>query len=172
LLLSPINQQLMRFLSMMGSFIPNVMAISTDDLSFGNEYLQGGKIQIPRKLDPVNGMKRLTNGYTKTNGALDNTAVSSEPAYGKRLIAHTVDDLAAREPDRVWATIPLGPEISDGFRDITVKQLASAVNSVAWWIESKIGRSDYFEVLAYLGLSDVRYAILFFAAVKCGYVVC
>ena len=145
------------------------MATPNESLDFGNEYLQGGKIQTPKRL--VNGSKHLTNGSEKVNGSFEHVQTPAEPAYGKRLIAHTVDDLAAREPDRVWATIPLGPEISDGFRDITVKQLANAVNSVAWWLESKIGRSDRFEVIAYLGLSDVRYAILFFAAVKCGYVV-
>ena len=158
---------------MMGSFIPNVMTPSVEDLNFENEYLKGGKIQMPNGTKSVtNETKHRSNGVEKTNGTFDRTTSPSEPAYGKRLIAHTVDDLAFREPDRVWATIPLGSEISDGFRDITVKQLANAVNAVAWWLDSKIGRSDHFEVLAYLGQSDVRYAILFFAAVKCGYVVC
>lgn len=104
----------------------------------------------------------ITNG--EANG-------SSEPAYGKRLIVQTVEDLAACEPDRVWATYSLGQDIDGGFRDLTTKQLANAVNKVAWWLDGNIGRSDSFEVLAYVGTSDLRYAVLFFAAVKCGYVV-
>jgi acyl-CoA synthetase (AMP-forming)/AMP-acid ligase II len=94
-----------------------------------------------------------------------------EPEPGKRLIVQTVDYLATNDPGRVWATVSRTQDIEDGFRDITVTQLANAVNHVAWWLESKIGCSTDFEVIAYLGTSDVRYAILCFAAIKCGYVV-
>ena len=105
--------------------------------------------------------------YTGANGH-DATWI---PNYGKRLVVQTVDDLANYEPERIWATYAVGQEVEDGFRDITMRQLANAVNFTAFWLESQIGKSDNFEVIAYLGLSDLRYAILFFAAVKCGYVV-
>jgi hypothetical protein len=91
--------------------------------------------------------------------------------YGKRLIVQTVDDLAVHEPDRVWATVPVSQDINDGFRDFTTLQLANAVNNLAHWLNNKFGQSSQFEVLAYLGVSDVRYAIILFAAIKCGYVV-
>ena len=32
-----------------------------------------------------------------------------------------------------------------------------------------LGRSTVFETIAYIGPSDLRYAIVFLAAVKCGY---
>ena len=141
------------------------MATPIEHLDFSNDYIQGGKIKPPKDT------KKVSNGISHASVSQQMTTSLSEPAYGKRLIAQTVDDLATSEPDRVWATVPKGEEISDGFRDVTFRELANVVDSVAWWLESKIGRSDQFEVLAYLGLSDVRYAILFFAAVKCGYVV-
>jgi hypothetical protein len=93
------------------------------------------------------------------------------PCYGKRLIVHTVDDLALYEPDRIWATVPISQDINDGFRDFTTVQLANAVNNLAHWLNDKFGQSSQFEVLAYLGVSDVRYAIILFSAIKCGYVV-
>ena len=151
--------------SVMGSLNLMNMATPIEHLDFSNDYLQGGKIKI------ASGTKKAANGISHPT-AIETKSPSTEPAYGKRLIAQTVDDLATSDPNRVWATIPLGQEISDGFRDITFRQLANAVDTVAWWLDSKIGRSEKFEVLAYLGLSDVRYAILCFAAVKCGYVVC
>jgi acyl-coenzyme A synthetase/AMP-(fatty) acid ligase len=100
---------------------------------------------------------------------MDSSANETQP--GKRLIANMVDYLATSDPDRVWAQVSRTQDVEDGFRKITMKQLANAVNHVAWWLESKIGCSTDFEVIAYLGPSDVRYAILCFAAIKCGYVV-
>jgi len=143
------------------------MATPIEYLDFDNAYLHGGKIKAPNGL--TNGTKHLPNGVKHAPDFSVPQVSPSEP--GKRLLAQTVDDLAASDPGRVWATIPLGQEISDGFRDVTFRELKNAVDSVAWWLEGKIGRSDRFEVLAYLGMSDVRYAIFFFAAVKCGYVV-
>ena len=150
----------------MGS--PNLMNMASpiEHLSFENEYLQGGKITVPK------GVKKMANGVSKpVDTTASSSLQSSELQYGRRLIVHTVDHLARTEPHRIWATIPLGLEISDGFRDVTVTQLANAVNSLAWWVDGKFGRSESFEVIAYLGVPDLRYAILFFALVKCGYVV-
>lgn len=50
-----------------------------------------------------------------------------------------------------------------------MKELASAVNRIAWWIDREIGHSDSFEALAYMGATDVRYGIFFFAAIKSRY---
>lgn len=50
-----------------------------------------------------------------------------------------------------------------------MKELASAVNRIAWWIDGEIGQSNNFETLAYMGATDIRYGIFFFAAIKCVY---
>jgi hypothetical protein len=89
--------------------------------------------------------------------------------YGARLVPQVADQLAASSPSKIYASIPRGSDISDGFRDVTVLELVSAVNDMAWWIEENYGRSDVFATIAYMGVSDIRYAIVFLAAVKCGY---
>ena len=92
-----------------------------------------------------------------------------EPRYGSRLLPQVVDELARTNPQRIFATIPLSSDLTHGFRDITMLQVSQAVNKCAFWLEDTIGRCTTFETLSYMGLSDLRYAIVFLAAVKCGY---
>lgn len=91
---------------------------------------------------------------------------------GERLVVQVVDDLARRTPDRIYATVTKSRyDLTDGFRDITIKQLANAVNSSSWFIHDRFGASKTFDVIAYLGVSDVRYAFYTLAAIKTGHVV-
>lgn len=92
-----------------------------------------------------------------------------EPPYGSRLILQVVDALVKSDPDRIYATIPLSSDLSQGFRDVTMLQVSQAVNKCAYWLENTIARTTVFETLSYTGPSDLRYAIIFLAAVKCGY---
>jgi hypothetical protein len=87
----------------------------------------------------------------------------------KRLLATTVDDRAATSPNERFAVIPQGTEISHGFRDVSMKDIAQAVNSMCWWIESTIGPAQSPETLAYMGNNDVRYFIFLLACQKTGY---
>ena len=104
-----------------------------------------------------------TPGDIQVNGHVD-------PPYGSRLLPQVVDELAQSNPERIYATIPLSSNLTQGFRDVTMLQISQAVNKCAQWIESTtIGRSTVFETLSYMGLPDLRYAIVFLAAVKCGY---
>lgn len=110
------------------------------------------------------------SGMENQSKAMNSTAdPSSKPAYGSRLLPQVLDDLAKSKPGRIFASVPKTFELKDGFRDVTVLQLARSVNQFAWWIEKTIGRSSTFETVAYLGLPDLRYTIVFLAAVKCGY---
>lgn len=93
---------------------------------------------------------------------------SSQP-YGSRLLPQVVDELSRSDPTRVYATLPRSSDLSRGFRDVTMLEIAMAVNKLAWWIEMNLGRSTVFETIAYIGPSDLRHAIVFLAAVKCGY---
>ena len=93
----------------------------------------------------------------------------TEPSYGSRLLPQVVDALAQSNPERIYASYPLSADFSDGFRDVTMSEIANAVNRFAYCLERHIGASTVFETLAYMGPSDLRYAVVFHAAVKCGY---
>lgn len=106
--------------------------------------------------------------FTQTE-AMPQDNKSNQPAYGSRLLPQVLDDLAASKPKRIYASFPKTFDLKDGFRDVTVSQMSLAVNAMAWWLERKIGKSSTFETVSYLGPPDIRYAIVFLAAVKCGY---
>ncbi|RYP62963.1 hypothetical protein DL769_007102 [Monosporascus sp. CRB-8-3] len=71
--------------------------------------------------------------------------------YGRRLIPHIVDDLAKSDPERIVYSFPKSQDVSKGFRDVTARNLASAVDKVAWWLQKEIGRSSSFETIGYIG---------------------
>jgi hypothetical protein len=80
-----------------------------------------------------------------------------------------VDQLAKQHPNLKYASVPLTTNISDGFRDVTFSDISSATNLMASWIDRTLGRSYEFDTIAYMGLGDLRYVVVFLAAVKCGY---
>ncbi|KAK5172165.1 uncharacterized protein LTR77_003803 [Saxophila tyrrhenica] len=88
---------------------------------------------------------------------------------GKRLIPQIIDAYAEHEPDRIWGAQARTDTISDGFNNITFKQLAHLVNHFARFIHEKIGPGQEFESISYIGSSDLRYCPFAWAAVKCGY---
>lgn len=92
-----------------------------------------------------------------------------EPQFGSRLLPQVVDELARSNPERIYASISLSSDPLQGLRDVTIVELAQAVNHFAWWLDEHLGKSTTFETLAYVGLFDLRYAVVFLAAVKCGY---
>jgi acyl-CoA synthetase (AMP-forming)/AMP-acid ligase II len=87
----------------------------------------------------------------------------------KRLFPTILDDRARETPDRVYAAVPNTGKLSDGYRDITYKQVAIASNKVAWWLEENAGKSTLLDCIAYIGPPDLRYAFLVIAAAKVGY---
>lgn len=89
--------------------------------------------------------------------------------HGERLLPMVADELAARDPGKIYCSFPRTSDVKDGFRDVTIAELVNAANTAAWWLEGKFGRSDDFETIAYMGVVDIRYTIMFIAAVKCGY---
>ncbi|OJD31552.1 nrps-like enzyme [Diplodia corticola] len=76
---------------------------------------------------------------------------------------------AKEEPDRIYASYALSADLSDGFRNVTVGELLRAIDVLAWWLHNGWGRSEDFGTVAYVGSSDLRYAIFFYAAIKCGF---
>ncbi|KIW90834.1 uncharacterized protein Z519_08617 [Cladophialophora bantiana CBS 173.52] len=95
----------------------------------------------------------------------------SDPNWkGKlKLLPAYLDESAKKDPNRVIAAIANGDEVSLGFRDITVRQFADAVDRAAWYIHREIGPTNTFETLTYVGPNDLCYPIIAVAAGKVGY---
>ena len=95
------------------------------------------------------------------------------PIREKRLLNHIVDQLAAQNPEAVYAEYPISPTgYEQGFLSVTYAKLANAINGLAWWLHDTVGPGKDFETLAYIGPLDVRYNALILGAVKAGYKVC
>lgn len=80
-----------------------------------------------------------------------------------------VDELAAIVPNRVYAAIPKTADVQDGYQDVTIAELAGSVNFMARWLEKRFGRSETFETITYVGLSDLKGITILLAAIKVGY---
>jgi acyl-coenzyme A synthetase/AMP-(fatty) acid ligase len=88
----------------------------------------------------------------------------------KQMFNHLIDGLAQTRPEATWAKIPKDElTYESGYRKVSYKMMANAINGLAWWIKDELGESQSFETLAYFGLWDPRYILLLLAAVKVGY---
>ncbi|KAK4921314.1 hypothetical protein LTR66_016681, partial [Elasticomyces elasticus] len=109
----------------------------------------------------------MQNGHAVAS--INGTHHYDNKSWGSRLLPMVADQLAAEDPYKIYASVAKTTNIADGFRDVTILELTNAVNFMAWWLEEYFGRSDSFETIAYIGVSDIRYNVIFLAAVKCGY---
>ncbi|KAI1752713.1 male sterility protein-domain-containing protein [Xylaria castorea] len=91
------------------------------------------------------------------------------PNYGERLVPNIIDDVAKNEPLKVFASIPVSEDLSDGYIDVTYRVIANAINRASWWLSENLGLANTSEVFSYMGPSDLRYSIFLVAAMKCGY---
>ena len=80
-----------------------------------------------------------------------------------------LDKGAEATPQKTIYSIAKTLNPADGSTDVTYKEMADAVNRAAWWLESRFGKSETFETLAYLAPADIRYSIFVIAAAKVGY---
>ncbi|EFQ26791.1 thioester reductase domain-containing protein [Colletotrichum graminicola] len=95
----------------------------------------------------------------------------AQPQFGKRLIPQIIDETARSEPNRELLSVPRSSDPRDGWKPITFKQIANAVNRVARAIIEKCGTPEpgSFPTLTYIGPGDVRYLIITVACIKAGY---
>lgn len=93
------------------------------------------------------------------------------PNCGKRLLPKLIDSRAASSHPRPLFRIPItSNSLDQGFRDISYPVFANAINRLAHWIHAHVGPPRYDdEPFTYLAPADLRYQILFLAAVKTGY---
>ncbi|CAD6582894.1 MAG: hypothetical protein ASARMPRED_001098 [Alectoria sarmentosa] len=86
------------------------------------------------------------------------------------LVPHLVDKRAALTPDTVYSEYPVSTLTYDeGYRKITYRDFANAINGAARWLVDTLGPGKDFETLAYIGPNDIRYPALILGAVKAGY---
>ncbi|KAJ5591981.1 uncharacterized protein N7459_002350 [Penicillium hispanicum] len=85
------------------------------------------------------------------------------------LFPHVVDHYARVKPDAIYAEYPKSPmAYDDGFRCVSFRAFANAINGLAWWLTETLGPGQG-ETLAYIGPNDVRYPALVLGATKAGY---
>ncbi|KAL3475544.1 hypothetical protein BJX99DRAFT_229519, partial [Aspergillus californicus] len=98
------------------------------------------------------------------------TADTSDFSPRTQLLPHIIDHYAVVKPEAIYAEYPVSlMSYEQGYRPITFKAFANAVNGVAWWLLEKLGPGNG-EILAYVGPNDLRYPALVLGAVKAGYV--
>ncbi|KAJ5698745.1 hypothetical protein N7462_000750 [Penicillium macrosclerotiorum] len=85
------------------------------------------------------------------------------------LLPHIYDHYAKVRPNQLYAQYPKSPTgYNEGFRPVTFRDMANAINGIAWWLTSTLGPGKG-EPLAYIGPNDLRYPALVLGAVKAGY---
>ncbi|KAE8346860.1 hypothetical protein BDV24DRAFT_174499 [Aspergillus arachidicola] len=98
-------------------------------------------------------------------------AATDASAFNPRtqLLPHIVDHYAKVKPEAIYAEYPVSlMTYEDGYRPITFRLFANAINGIAWWLTEKLGPGNG-EILAYVGPNDLRYPALVLGAVKAGY---
>ena len=82
------------------------------------------------------------------------------------LLPTLIDERARLEPERLYCAIVKSPNGANGIIKVTYGDFVNAVNRCSWWLEKIFGKSESYETLAYVGSTDLRYAIITLAAVK------
>lgn len=100
---------------------------------------------------------------------MDTTTHTVPSDRGQRLLPTLVDQLSASDPDRVFLSCQSGSRPRDGYRDVTYREFAAAINRCSWWLHENLGRSDDFRTLTYFGSRDLRSTVVMYAAVKTGH---
>ncbi|RDW63544.1 hypothetical protein BP6252_11089 [Coleophoma cylindrospora] len=91
-----------------------------------------------------------------------------ERTHGATLPVHLIDSHAQHRPNDVAIRYAEPDWENNGYRSVTWKQYADAVNKTAFWLDQKLGKSTTPspETFAYWGPNDLRYAFLMNAAMK------
>ncbi|KAI1432912.1 hypothetical protein GGR50DRAFT_696631 [Xylaria sp. CBS 124048] len=108
---------------------------------------------------------------TTTTTAAMNGYAPDPSTFGRRLFPHVVDDYARREPERECFSVPRSPHGKDGWRKVTFREYANAINHMAHVIRDGCGipAPGTRPTIAYIGGNDARYVIFVLAALKAGY---
>jgi acyl-CoA synthetase (AMP-forming)/AMP-acid ligase II len=92
--------------------------------------------------------------------------------HGAKTVLEALDDLVRDHPQNTWWKVPKDVELVQGWRNITYAELAQAVDGMAKWIIATLGMgTKASDVVAYVGLNDVRYAVAQLGLIKAGWIV-
>ena len=82
-----------------------------------------------------------------------------------------LDDEAQTNPHRVFAATANSTDLTQSFQDVSFAEMAKAVNFIAHQIQAefRVEPEHQFPTLTYPGVPDLRYNVVFYAAIKCGY---
>ncbi|KAF2034777.1 acetyl-CoA synthetase-like protein [Setomelanomma holmii] len=94
---------------------------------------------------------------------------SGTAPYGQRLLPVTIDEIAKNDPNRIAFSFPRSSELSAGFRDVSFRTFANAIDKTARFIQKEIGRNSTFETVLYMGYPDIRHFIILVALIKTGH---
>lgn len=80
---------------------------------------------------------------------------------GKRTLPSIIDERAAYEPRRECFSTPYTSDPRDGWRTVTYREFANAINYVAHVILETYGPppQNSFPTIAYIGPNDARYTV-------------
>ncbi|KAI9659579.1 MAG: putative NRPS-like protein biosynthetic cluster [Bathelium mastoideum] len=90
-------------------------------------------------------------------------------AHARAPIPTLLDELSRIRGHTVVASFTISND-AKSFRDVTFDQFTNAVNKIAQIFEQRLGKSESFAPIAYLGPPDLRYYLVLVAANKVGYV--
>lgn len=94
----------------------------------------------------------------------------AETSQEKQLLVNIVDNLAATKPDAAYAYLPVSPNgYEEGFKKLSYKQFANAVNGLAWWLTAELGKGNLLQTLIYTGPNDILQNATILACAKAGY---
>lgn len=93
------------------------------------------------------------------------------PDYGRRLIPTVIDEIAEKDPKREAYSSPRSSNPGDGWKVVTFKEYANAINCAAHWIIKTCGTPTpgSYPTIAYLGPNDHRYVVFLVGCIKAGY---
>ncbi|EHA18576.1 hypothetical protein ASPNIDRAFT_176195, partial [Aspergillus niger ATCC 1015] len=88
--------------------------------------------------------------------------------HGQRILTSVIEARAKADNTPPWVSVPINDQdLSQGFRDISFKELNNAANHAAHWLKTNLPpTSEPFQCFAYAGPKDLRYQILAVAAAK------
>lgn len=78
-------------------------------------------------------------------------AMSTSTEYGKRLIPQILDSVASAEPGRIIYSVATSPDISHGFRHISARTFAKAVDKTTWWLRNQLEKPTLIQTVGYIG---------------------
>ncbi|KAF5541105.1 nonribosomal peptide synthetase [Fusarium mexicanum] len=106
----------------------------------------------------------------KAGNATEKGHINSNSNVNHHILIDLVHEIATNDPNRVFTYTPSSSNPQDGWKPVTLLQLANAVDYLAHDISKTVTKSSDDEVptVAYIGPNDFRYTAILIACVKAG----